>query len=133
VNLLQGPSTPTRRHTANLLWDMVNKKTMNDREDMEVRFLLRKLDIAAELHRTLRECCSCSFMICFRELVPTMMGDIFKDAAGSHRLHYFLAAVRDPIGDLAKCTHENAAELQKRYEHVIIEDLQRQRRDPSVQ
>jgi len=124
VNLLQGPSTPTRRHTANLLWDMVNKKTMNDREDMEVRFLLRKLDIAAELHHTLRDCCSCSFMICFRELVPTMMADIFKDAAGSHRLHYFLAAVRDPIGDLAKCTHENSAELQKRYEHVIIEDLQ---------
>lgn len=124
VNLLQGPSTPTRRHTANLLWDMVNKKTMKDQEDMEVRFLLRKLDIAAELHRTLRECCSCTFMICFRELVPTMMGDIFKDAAGSHRLHYFLAAVRDPIGDLAKCTHENAAELQKRYEHVIIEDLE---------
>ena len=63
-------------------------------------------------------------MICFRDLVPTMMGDIFKDAAGSHRLHYFLAAVRDPIGDLAKCTHENAAELQKRYEHVILEDIQ---------
>jgi hypothetical protein len=53
-----------------------------------------------------------------------MMGDIFKDAAGSHRLHYFLDAVSDLIGGLAQCTRENATVLQKRYDHVVLEDIQ---------
>jgi hypothetical protein len=48
-----------------------------------------------------------------------MMGDIFKDAAGSHRLHYFLDAVSDLIGDLAQCTRENATVLQKRCDHDV--------------
>ena len=97
TQLLKGTMSKERRLVIQLLWDMINKKGMKDQEIEDVRLLLRKLDIVCEMRPRLQRACNCTFLLGRRELVPLFFGEVFKRPEEAHKLHYLVAAVRDPV------------------------------------
>ena len=61
LQLVKGAPSRERRLVINLVWDMLNKKGMKDQDAEDVRLLLRKLDIIADLQQNLIAACDCRY------------------------------------------------------------------------
>lgn len=92
---LRGPNTPQRHSVVSVAWDLAPKKWVRERDQEEVKLLLRKLGMLGRLEALVGEACGCSFLFFSRGLVPLFFADCRGRWQETHQLHFLMAALRD--------------------------------------
>ncbi|KAF4526331.1 hypothetical protein B566_EDAN012258 [Ephemera danica] len=93
-----GAGTRDRRLVAHLALSTANQmKTFREEDILNLKHILRKLDMICDLQSQLTNACNCSFLYWHRVIIPIYFAHLFESRTELHCVKYICAAVNDSL------------------------------------